>query len=425
MAAVKVTFQCNSRAKVFDKVFGMDSADCCFQFIDETTKTVNGLKAHKQVLAAISTVFAAMFSGNWKENANPITIVDASYESFEKFMEFFYKDQVELTEDNVGEILHLAHKYNVEDLVSNCESFMITSLSVHNVLGYYSGAVRFGRHSLQVECKNLFSRSPERILRLPSFPECDAKTLATFLPNVPQSYEAAKVFDACITWAKQKCQQNGRDETNMMNLRNELGDCFRIIRFEQMSFEAMASRFAPYISLFTKDESDDILKNLFKNVSSRHYLKRLSGMKLEFNGCYDDTEADVHETMSLKVSRSLIMHAITAAEFWCSNILIPFSAKITVCNGNKNIFERIAHFKKNEMKFVFPKRIEIKAGAVHQIQLLLIYVDDPQIAIGGYVYKRQQLAGVDIIPIDAGTEGEASGNTQYAIESLEFIIPDD
>lgn len=404
-------------------MFAMDTADCCFQFVDATTNTVSELKAHKQVLAAVSTVFAAMFNGSWMENTSPITIEDASIETFENWLGYFYKDQVTLTVNNVAATLNLAQKYDLQDLVQSCGSFMSISLSVSNVLGYYSEAARFNHDSVQAECKKLFSQMSGRILRLKSFPECDSNTLAAFLSELPQTCNAAKVFDACIAWAKHKCQQNGRDETNLMNLRTELGDCFRLIRFDQASFCAMASRFIAYKAMFTKDESDEMFKNFFDSFNGRHSLKPLGGMKLEYSGCYEDAEAQVQQSIYLKVSKSLTLHSITAAELWRSDIQMNFSAKIIVCNGNKTLFEGLALFKVDEMKYVLPKKVEIKAGVIHQINLFSC-VNGTCLTVGGYLYKRQRLAGVEIVPVDEDYEEEASADVQYCIEAMEFIVPD-
>lgn len=421
--ASKIVTKHETRSNVFDKVFAMDTADCCFQFVDTTTNTVSELKAHKQVLAAVSTVFAAMFNGLWIENIGPITIEDASIETFENFLGYFYKDQVTLTVNNVAATLNLAQKYDLPDLVKCCESFMSTSLSVSNVLGYHSEAVRFNNDSLQAKCKKLFSQTSGRILRLKSFRECDSKTLAAFLSELPQNGNAAKVFDACIAWAKHKCQQNGRDETDLMNLRTELGDCFRLICFEQAPVGAMASRFITYKSMFTKDESDEMFKNLFESLNGRHYLKPLGGMKLEYSGCYEDDEAQVQQSIYLKVSKSVTLHSITAAELWRSDIQIAFSAKIVVCTDNKTLFARKAVFKVDEMKFVFPEKVEIEAGVAHQINLFSSVTGT--CLTGGYLYKRQRLAGVEIVPVDEDYEDEASADAQYCIEAMEFIVPDE
>jgi len=74
-----------------------------------------------------------MFTGEFKESSALSGIIkDVSKEAFQKFLCFIYSGNVELTADDVVEILDLSNKYEVEDLKGECESYLMGDLNVDN-----------------------------------------------------------------------------------------------------------------------------------------------------------------------------------------------------------------------------------------------------------------------------------------------------
>ncbi|XP_026280190.1 uncharacterized protein LOC113207730 isoform X1 [Frankliniella occidentalis] len=81
-----------------------------------------GLDAHRAVLAARSPVLDAMLSGdNFKEaREGRVDLVDFSIGAVKKFLEYVYTNEVNDWDDDELEILQLADKYEVPDLVTEC-----------------------------------------------------------------------------------------------------------------------------------------------------------------------------------------------------------------------------------------------------------------------------------------------------------------
>lgn len=395
------TIKTNSHTRVFQRMFGADSVDCHFTFVDEPTDEVKLIPAHRKVLAAISPVFAVMFGGGWSENANAIVIKDASFGSFHAFMQYFYVDTFRLTADNVADLLTLADRYDVQDLITHCEAFLLKHLSADNVFEYLAIAARFERTLLKTECERLYKSQPERILLSESFPVCDPATLATFLRLLPKSCDAAKVFDAFIGWAERRCQETGKDETNMKNLRAELGQCFAFIQFKEMSFKAIAQRYKTYKMLFTMDERDEIIEHLLENTGNRYHL--LAKMKCvgvrEFRG------GAVPNDIRFKVDKPVILHGVTFASTFLQHdgAEVGFFAEITVkAQDDEVLFSRMVELAVKNMTFIFPLRLVLDARKVYTISLIR---DLSSYKVYGYTFRQKKLGAVEFIPVRKENEG--------------------
>lgn len=105
--------------------------------------------AHKAVLAAQSTVFAAMFLNDMKEQKdNKVEIVDRDVEVFEHFLNYLYGKEVTELEKMVGDMIAIADFYDVPDLKNKCESIMVESLTRNNVVEYVILADKFNCRKL-------------------------------------------------------------------------------------------------------------------------------------------------------------------------------------------------------------------------------------------------------------------------------------
>ncbi|XP_065207973.1 speckle-type POZ protein-like [Planococcus citri] len=104
-------------------------------FID-VTFSLNGenFGAHKNILAARSPVFAAMFKHDMEENRlNKVDIPDMKPEVFKAFLHYLYTDK---TPDPgmVCDLLVAAEKYDVNGLKLLCEEMLLKDLSEENAI---------------------------------------------------------------------------------------------------------------------------------------------------------------------------------------------------------------------------------------------------------------------------------------------------
>lgn len=93
--------------------------------------------AHKAILIARSSVFAAMFQHETSEKRSGIINIpdcDPEPESFKKFLEFLYCGKLdELSPCNAYHLYETSDKCDIQELKTFCSEFLIENLTVENL----------------------------------------------------------------------------------------------------------------------------------------------------------------------------------------------------------------------------------------------------------------------------------------------------
>uniref|UniRef100_A0AC35GUK2 BTB domain-containing protein n=1 Tax=Panagrolaimus sp. PS1159 TaxID=55785 RepID=A0AC35GUK2_9BILA len=105
---------------------------------DFTVAAADGKKtaAHKNVLAARSTIFAKMFESGMKEaKENKVVIKDFSYDIVEKAIKLFYHQSLvpHTTLEEKTKLLQFFDKYDIQQLKDDLEKHLISIIDVSNV----------------------------------------------------------------------------------------------------------------------------------------------------------------------------------------------------------------------------------------------------------------------------------------------------
>lgn len=143
--------------------------DVHFEF--KANDEIQRVPANKNVLAAVSSVFNAMFFGSSKER-NAVRIEDASADGFKEFLQFFYLDKVTLSMENIGTVIHLADKYDVLEYVKICDVFLKSQLTMENICLGYQVAVILKNEQLIKFCEDEISKASNEIFVTDAFQRC-------------------------------------------------------------------------------------------------------------------------------------------------------------------------------------------------------------------------------------------------------------
>ncbi|XP_013062155.2 uncharacterized protein LOC106051522 [Biomphalaria glabrata] len=117
----------------------------CEELQDFTvTLGITKFGCHRFLLAACSGFFRRLFRYGMKETElKCVTVEDISSETFELILETLYTGHDVLTNDNVTNIWEAAHQLQIPFVITECEEFAKTSLSLYNYIEYYKIAKRF------------------------------------------------------------------------------------------------------------------------------------------------------------------------------------------------------------------------------------------------------------------------------------------
>lgn len=247
-----------------------DLADIHFEF--KVDGEIQKIPANKAILAVLSPVFNSMFFGTMKEKGN-VKIVDAPVTAFTEFLQFFYLNEVKLTMENIETVARLADKYDILDCVNACATFLEGQLTLDNVCWGYQLAVFLKNDALIEFCERKISETPKDAFASDGFLRCDKETLKHIL-ELNLTCNETDIFNACIMWAKYACKQNDLDENDIDQLKEQLGDCIKSIRFDEMKVNEFMALYVSNKGLFSSNEFEDILLSLTVMEYEPKFFKR-------------------------------------------------------------------------------------------------------------------------------------------------------
>lgn len=230
------------------------SADVFFVF-DDKMKTER-VPAHKNLLFAGTDAFSGMFYGDMKELGD-IKMVDVSVAGFKEFLQFFYNDKIELTMDNIHEVVYLGDKYIVSDCLNVCKQFLKESLTNESACHIYAIAIRFNFIELQNLCQAHITKNAVFVVQSSSFVECEKSVLKRILGFNMLFCKEVVLFNACMAWVKAESKQ---EMLTRKLIDQHLGELFFEIRFGSMTIQEFAALIPMYGPVFTIDEYQEIIQ---------------------------------------------------------------------------------------------------------------------------------------------------------------------
>lgn len=236
------------------------TTDVNFAFLSDGRPTGVVIPAHRIILSVGSPVFEEMFYGSSTENGETY-IDDASVKGFREFLQIFYLGKVRLTFENIVEVINLCKKYKVPDGLKLCENALQKSTTTENICSRLSLAIDLDLKSVSKFCEEEIKRKAKEILKSTDFVQCNRNIFEKVLELVPSSCDAKAIVDACLVWAKAKCEQKKLQPTTA-NLKCELGGLIGIIPFERMNTEQFAKLIVLKKGLLNDDLEGIVLKTM-------------------------------------------------------------------------------------------------------------------------------------------------------------------
>lgn len=219
-----------------------DISDVNFIFHENGHKKT--IPAHKSLLAVASQVFYKMFFGDLKETGD-VNIVDATYDGFMEFLQFFYFDKFEMTFKNIGEVITMADKYDVSGLMNLCQIFLERNITIDTICWIYELALSYNQTYLMQLCEDKICTETTQILMTESFLSCNQIMLRQILKMDRLGCDEEFVYKRAMAWAEGMCLRTNLPVT-MENKKIVLDECFQLIRFPTMS-----------VNVFTNCLADD------------------------------------------------------------------------------------------------------------------------------------------------------------------------
>lgn len=226
------------------------------QFVFDSDGTIQKLPANKALLALQSCEFNRMFFGDLKVEGDAY-IADFEADAFKEFLQFFYLSKITLTIKNIGAVVRLADEYDILDRLIQSIPVIMQHLTLKNICCAWELSIHLKDKQFEQFCEEKISHTPAVFLT-PAF-LCMPKERLERILNMKLEINAIDVFRAVLEWAKFACKENILDENLATNLRDQLGDCLKMVPFGRMKIGEFMDCYKSHRGLFTFEEFEEIV----------------------------------------------------------------------------------------------------------------------------------------------------------------------
>ena len=159
---------------------------------------------HKVILSAASPYFCSLFCNGMSETfLHEVELQGVSSEGFSFLLDYIYSGNINVTSNNVEQLLEAGKLFYLDDLVEHCCEFLISELTVDNSLGILSFAELHFCTDLSKTVLNYVHRHFEDVCKTEEFLQLDWSILLSFLKsdsiNIPSEDD---VFVNLLKWTK-------------------------------------------------------------------------------------------------------------------------------------------------------------------------------------------------------------------------------
>ncbi|MEE6495170.1 hypothetical protein FKM82_001971 [Ascaphus truei] len=161
---------------------------------------------HKLVLSASSPYFAALFAGGMKESMNDVVqIQGVESRSFEVLLDFIYTGSLNISAENVQELMTAADMLQLSHVVELCCDFLKEQIEPGNCVGFFQFSEQLACHPLLEFTESYIHAHFTEVQVGDEFPTLTKEQLIYILRSEELSIEDEyQVFCAAMTWVQRE-----------------------------------------------------------------------------------------------------------------------------------------------------------------------------------------------------------------------------
>lgn len=160
----------------------------------------------------------------------------------------------------------MCQKYELFDALKLCEAPIKKTLASSNICSGYAQALLLDMEAVINFCEKKIKQKAYEILDSVDFLKCDQKILGKIIPLVAPKCSASVIVDACMDWAKAKCERDNLEDTPE-NLKAQLKDLIDLIPFDELDSKQFTRHTKTYKRFFVEDELEAIISKTFAKKS--------------------------------------------------------------------------------------------------------------------------------------------------------------
>ncbi|XP_048245037.1 BTB/POZ domain-containing protein 6-like [Haliotis rufescens] len=401
------------------------------------------VRAHRYVLVSRSCVFHAMFCGPLAEKGE-VTIPDIEADIFKEFLRYVYTDKATIDAETVTGLKYTSKKYSLDALYNLCETFLEKSLSEDNVCHILEECHGYGELDVEQKALEILTKGGKEVIQSPGFVKLCSDCMNKFVRSDVLYLKEEDVFDAVLSWTKERCREEGVSDTPE-NIRRLFGVMRYEIRFTSIPLEYLV-KVVGRSGVVTKDERKRIIERTVDTTVDispfKHSQRNTIGWKHKAS-CKKVATLNPYRYRSLRSgiraisfspSRSILLlgcqlyggqrrdaeYTLTIRVYGANNEVIdePFVNTKMTLQGGGHLKVLEGGGRMNEV--LFPRFISLTAGATYT---LCVDMEGPDTVCGEKGKDAETVDGVHFTFTDSPMSTPGTKTRKGQIPGLLYCLP--
>ncbi|XP_063410022.1 BTB/POZ domain-containing protein 3-like [Mytilus trossulus] len=220
------------------------------------------IKAHRYMLCSRSQVFHTMFQGSMPDDIN---VPDLDENTFDLVLKYIYSDEIEITWENLSDVLYAADKYMLSRVKQKCSDLLKTTAHSSDAVVALSIAAQFHLEGLQRESLQFIENNTSACLASVHANNLSKECVEIIIQS---DYLTCTETDICkffLTWTD-KCIETAHLERNPENLRSVVGNLLYLVRFPLVD-KKYFSQFVSHTGILTLPEIVNVFRSHYGEKS--------------------------------------------------------------------------------------------------------------------------------------------------------------
>ena len=343
--------------------------------------------AHRMVLKLGSDWFKTRLGENW-DHSDPVNCTDFSAIHTRSVIEFLYKNDVELSIENVNEMLQASDFYMIPDLSDKCTDFLLKCISTEQVLHVLTTAHTFRLQNVLETALKYTDNFIEEVLshgsNMETFCSLESDVIMLILKRDTCCIHEESMFNFVSMWISAQNRSPG------------IWKCFvPFIRFGCMSVDFFVDHVV-YKEIITDDYALKIISYLTSLQVEKNILhgnacfprQCMSVKDVEVSRFYNQSPHNTWtcdplngDRISFSVSEDVQLHGITLFGSSNASFLVEVSLH-AMDNLIIKVKNRVEFSDKSEFLFSFSKLVQLQRDTLYTV-CVNMYGTDVHFGIDG------------------------------------------
>ncbi len=163
--------------------------------------------AHRNILVATSQYFESMFSGAFQESKlHTVPIKGVTYPGLHTVVKCIYSTEIDITDDNIGDIFPVVHLFQMDDVITECLDWMRENVSKENCFTILRLVEKYNLEDVEDALHGVILHDFTYVSSQPQFKELTHEVFCRFLASDLLRANAGEfeVFQLAKQWINYK-----------------------------------------------------------------------------------------------------------------------------------------------------------------------------------------------------------------------------